>query len=70
MELTMKNGFCEMNEMEMQEVDGGIVLAVVAIGTATYTITGSTVVGAVVTAWGVGKTCYEIYNAFAPKEEV
>ena len=23
MELTMKNGFCELNEMEMQEVDGG-----------------------------------------------
>ena len=23
MELTMTNGFCEMNEMEMQEVDGG-----------------------------------------------
>ena len=23
MELTKTNGFCEMNEMEMQEVDGG-----------------------------------------------
>lgn len=23
MELTMTNEFCEMNEMEMQEVDGG-----------------------------------------------
>lgn len=23
MELRMTNGFCEMNEMEMQEVDGG-----------------------------------------------
>lgn len=24
MELTKTNGFCEMNEMEMQEVDGGV----------------------------------------------
>lgn len=59
----MKNGFCEMNEMEMLEVDGGIVLAVVAIGAHTFTVTGATVVGAVVGAWGIGKTAYEVYNA-------
>lgn len=29
MELTKTNGFCEMNEMEMQEVDGGGIFTVI-----------------------------------------
>lgn len=40
MELTKTNGFCEMNEMEMQEVDGGsITLATVLFTALGYEVT-------------------------------
>lgn len=69
MELTMTNAFCEMNEMEMQEVDGGFVFATIAIGAATIEVTGTMIVGAITTAWALGKTAYEIYNAFTKEGE-
>lgn len=64
MEMALSNGFCDMEQYEMLEVDGGFVVAVVAIGAATYTITGGMVVGAIGTAYTLGTTAYAIYNAF------
>lgn len=32
MELTMKNGFCEMNEMEMETINGGGAPEAIAVG--------------------------------------
>lgn len=48
----------------MQEVDGGFIVALVAIGGSTYAITSGMVAGAVGTAWGLGTVGYQIYNAF------
>ena len=39
MELTLNNGFCEMTVDEIQNITGGFIIAVVAVGTATFTIT-------------------------------
>lgn len=64
MEMVLNNGFCEMSKDETQDIVGGFIVAVVAIGTATYTITGGMVVGAIGTAWALGGAAYEIYNAF------
>ncbi len=65
MEMTLSNGFCEISQDEMQNMTGGFIVAVVAIGTATYTITGGMVAGAIGAAWTLGGTAYAIYNAFS-----
>lgn len=41
MELTMTNGFCEMNETEMLEVDGGLTseeVASICVGVAAFSV--------------------------------
>ncbi|MBM6855338.1 hypothetical protein H6B11_14460 [Mediterraneibacter glycyrrhizinilyticus] len=60
----LNTGFDELNGNEMQEVDGGFIVALVAIGGSTYAITSGMVAGAVGTAWGLGTVGYQIYNAF------
>ena len=60
----LNTGFDELNGNEMQEVDGGFIVALVAIGGSTYAITSGMVAGAVGTAWGLGPVGYQIYNAF------
>lgn len=64
MELVAKNQFCEISLDEMQDLTGGFIVAVVAVGAATYTITSGMVIGAVGGAWALGGTAYAIYNAF------
>lgn len=64
MEMIKVNGFTELSVAEMENVDGGFVIALIAIGTSTYAITSGMVVGAVTTAWAVGTVGYQIYNAF------
>lgn len=64
MELTKTNGFCEMNEMEMQEVDGGfsikdfggaIVVGAVTGGAGAAAVGGTATLGTMtVPAWVVG----------------
>lgn len=63
MELNSKGGFCEISADEMRDITGGLVITV-AIGVATYTITGKMIVGAIAGAYGIGQAAYEIYNAF------
>ena len=60
----LNTGFDELNGNEMQEVDGGFIVALVAIGGSTYAITSGRIAGAVGTAWGLGTVGYQIYNAF------
>lgn len=64
MDLALCNEFCEVSKEEMLDIDGGFIIAVVAIGSATYTITSGMAAGAIATAWGLGTVGYEIYNAF------
>lgn len=64
MEMILSNDFQELTQDQMVELSGGFVVAVVAIGAATYTITSGMCVTAVATAYAVGATAYEIYNAF------
>ena len=64
MENVMTNGFAELSANEMEAIDGGFVIALVAIGASTYAITSGMVVGAVGTAWALGTAGYQIYNAF------
>lgn len=58
MELTMKNGFCEMNEMEMLEVDGGGAFALVG------TVTACLALGKLAFECGekIGQTAYVLFN--------
>lgn len=60
----LNTGFDELSKSETLEVDGGFIVALVAVGGATYTITSGMVVGAAGTAWGLGTVGYQIYNAF------
>ena len=64
MELALSNGVDELSMDEKEDIDGGFVIALVAVGSATYAITSGMVVGAVGTAWGLGTVGYQIYNAF------
>lgn len=67
MELTKTNGFCEMNEMEMQEVDGG------AIGPLGWMFLGFVVDGVLIASTGksAGQWCAdaikETANLFKPE---
>ncbi len=63
-DVMVRNGFSELSYSEMTEIDGGFIIALVAIGGATYTITSGMVAGAVGTAWALGTAGYQIYKAF------
>lgn len=64
MENVMNYGFVELSNNEMKDVDGGFIIALVAIGASTYAITSGMVVTAVGAAWAVGTAGYQIYHAF------
>lgn len=65
MEMALNMGAFEaLDSREMMEVDGGFVIALVAIGGATYAITSGMVVGTIGTAWAIGYACGEIYKTF------
>lgn len=64
MDKVMTNGFVELSENEIEAIDGGFVIALVAIGASTYAITSGMVCTAVGVAWGAGTVGYQIYNAF------
>lgn len=64
MEMTLNSNFLAIENNELNCINGGIVIALVAIGSATYAITGGMVVGAIGTAYAIGGTAYQIYNAF------
>lgn len=64
MEIALDNNFSALSENELNSLNGGFIIAVVAIGTATYTITSGMAVGAIATAYGIGGTAYQIYKAF------
>lgn len=64
MEKEKKNQFYEIPMDEVEKITGGFVIAVVAVGTATYTITSGMVLGAIGGAYALGQTAYEIHNAF------
>lgn len=64
MEVAMNNGFCELSQSQLRNIDGGFIVAVVAIGSATYTITSGMVAGAVGSAWALGHVVNEVYKAF------
>ena len=64
MEMVLSNEFAEMTQYDEQNVDGGFVIAVVAIGAATYDITIGMVGTAVCGAWALGHVAEEIYDAF------
>lgn len=63
MELALNNGFTEMSVEENQGVSGGLII-LIAIGSATITITGTQVLGAIGTAYAAGKVVGEIKKAF------
>lgn len=64
MDLVLRDGLFEMTNEETSNINGGFIVAIVAIGASTYAITSGMVVGAVTTAWAVGTVGYQIYNAF------
>lgn len=64
MELTLNNGFCEMTVDETQNITGGFIIAVVAVGAATFTITSGHVIAAIGSAYAAGKVVGEIKKAF------
>ncbi|MBE6091530.1 MAG: hypothetical protein E7206_26590 [Clostridium beijerinckii] len=64
MDLVLRDGLFEMTNEEASNINGGFIVAIVAIGASTYAITSGMVVGAVTTAWAVGTVGYQIYNAF------
>ena len=64
MEMVLNNGFCEMTADETQNITGGFIIAVVAVGTATITITSGHVIAAVGTAFAAGKVVGEIKKTF------
>ena len=64
MEMAFNNEFCEMTVDEMQNVTGGFIIAVVAIGSATYTITSGGAAAAIAGAYGLGKAFGEIKKTF------
>ena len=64
MDMILNNGFTEMTIEENQMISGGFIIAVIAVGTATFTLTSGQVVGAVATAYAAGKVVGEIKKAF------
>lgn len=64
MEMALTNGFCEMSTEDTQMVSGGFIIAVIAVGAATFTLTSTHVVTAVGAAYAAGKIVGEIQKAF------
>lgn len=68
MEMALQNGFLEISNEEMQEIDGGSILgttlAVIAIGKFTVEVTVGGALTAIGTAYAAGQVINEIYNAF------
>lgn len=64
MEMVLQNGFTEMSIEEEQNLVGGFIIAVIAVGTATFTLTSTHVVAAVGTAYAAGKVVGEIKKTF------
>ena len=64
MEMALNNGFTEMSIEENQSISGGFIIAVIAVGAATVTVTSTHVITAVATAYAAGKVVGEIKKAF------
>lgn len=64
MEMTLNNGFYEMTVDETQNIEGGFIIALIAVGSATITITSGQVTAAVVGAWTVGQIVGGVKKAF------
>jgi urease accessory protein UreE len=67
MELILEQGFTGLANDELMEIDGGFIIAIIAIGSATITITSGTVatIAAVGTAIGaVAAAAEKTYNYF------
>ena len=64
MEMTLNENFLAIENNDLKSINGGFIIALVAIGGTTYAITSGMVAGAIGTAYAIGGTAYQIYNAF------